>query len=410
MEVGTVLEWYVAPGDEVKRGDVIALVDTEKAEIEVEIWQTGKVTGVLVEIGKQVPVGTPLLELSETGEAVAPAPETPSSPPALEAVPEAPAAPPVGPTPTAEREPETEHAKPYRVSPFARQRAIELGVELADVTGSGPAGRIRSEDVEQAARAIGTAGATGTRAAPPEAIPPAPTEKPPGESGRLTPERLAAVRRGMASAMARAKREIPHFHLETEIDLSPALDWLEAANQARPVKERLLLTVLLLKASARALRRVPELNGHWIDGAFRPAEAVHLGVAIAVRGGGLLAPALADVDAMSLDRLMVELSELAARARRAQLKSSEVMNATATVTSLGDRGADRVFGVIYPPQVALVGFGAPRERAWAEAGKISARPVVSATLAADHRASDGQRGSRLLARIASELADPEGLA
>ena len=167
--------------------------------------------------------------------------------------------------------------------------------------------------------------------------------------------------------------------------------------------------MLLLKATAKALRRVPELNGHYRDGRFVPGAGVHLGVAIAVRGGGLLAPALLDVDQKPLATLMSELRDLVARARRARLRGAETTAATLTVTSLGDLGVDAVYGVMQPPQVALVGFGAVRERPWAEAGLLGVRPVLTVTLSADHRVSDGLRGARLLSAIARELGEPERL-
>jgi pyruvate dehydrogenase E2 component (dihydrolipoamide acetyltransferase) len=209
--------------------------------------------------------------------------------------------------------------------------------------------------------------------------------------------------------MARSKREIPHYYLEHDLEVSRPLAWLAETNAARPVTERLVLGVLLLKATALALRQTPELNGHFVDGAFRPGAGIHVGVAIAVRGGGLLAPALLEVDRKPLDQLMRELRDLVARARRARLRGAESSAATITVTSLGDLGVDTVFGVIQPPQVALVGFGAVRERAWAEQGRVEARPVIHATLAADHRVSDGLRGARLLAELAKRLAAPEAL-
>jgi pyruvate dehydrogenase E2 component (dihydrolipoamide acetyltransferase) len=217
------------------------------------------------------------------------------------------------------------------------------------------------------------------------------------------------MRSAIASAMARSKREIPHYYLATDVDVSRAVAWLAAENARRSVGDRLLLGVLLLKATAKALVRVPELNGHYRDGRFAPGAGVHLGVAIAVRGGGLLAPALLDVDQKPLATLMSELRDLVARARRARLRGAETTAATLTVTSLGDLGVDAVYGVIQPPQVALVGFGAVRERPWAEAGLLGVRPVVTMTLSADHRVSDGLRGARLLSAIARELGEPERL-
>ena len=178
---------------------------------------------------------------------------------------------------------------------------------------------------------------------------------------------------------------------------------------ARPVAERVLPAALLLKAVARGLREVPELNGFWVDDAFRPGAGVHVGVAISLRGGGLVAPAIHDADALPLDALMRALRDLVQRARTGMLRSSELADATVTVTNLGDLGVGSVFGVIYPPQVALVGIGRVSERPWADGGMLGVRPVVTVTLAADHRASDGHRGGRLLTAIERLLQTPEQL-
>ena len=217
------------------------------------------------------------------------------------------------------------------------------------------------------------------------------------------------MRDAIGALMARSKREIPHYYLEREIDFSRSLAWLREANLARGVNDRLLPSVLLLRAVALAVTEMPELNGFWIDGAFQPADHVHLGVAISLRGGGLIAPALHDTDRKSLDEVMAGVRDLVQRARAGRLRSSEMSDPTITVTNLGDRGVDLVHGVIYPPQVALVGFGAVRERPWAVDGMLTVRPIVSATLAADHRASDGHAGSRLLTLIDRRLQKPEEL-
>jgi len=391
MEAGTVLEWHVAPGDTVSRGQVVMLVDTDKAEIETEIWENGVVDEILVPVGRRVPVGTPLLRLRAAGAAAtAPAPAA-APPPRPAAPPPAPppprAAPPAAPVAAAGAAPPA--------SPHARRLARERGIDLAAVPGSGPHGAVRGSDLERAAGAP----------PPATAAPAAPAER----ASPLGAERLATMRSAIANAMARSKREIPHFYLEHDLDVSAAAAWLAAANAARPVTERLLLGVLLLKATALALQRNPELNGHYVDGAFRAGAGIHVGVAIAVRGGGLLAPALLDADRKPLPQLMTELRDLVARARRARLRGAESNAATITVTSLGELGVDKVFGVIQPPQVALVGFGALRERPWAERGLLGVRPVVTATLAADHRVSDGLRGARLLTAIAEALARPEAL-
>ena len=222
-------------------------------------------------------------------------------------------------------------------------------------------------------------------------------------------ERHAAMRKVIAAAMARSKRETPHYYLGTHIDMSRAMAWLQSENLKRPVTERLLYSVLLLKAVALAVHQIPEMNGFWTEGAFKPSEAVHVVVAISLRQGGLIAPAIHDLDKKSLDEIMVNLRDLVKRVRAGVLRSSEIADATITVTSLGEQGVETVFGIIYPPQVALVGFGKIVERPWAANGMVGAKPVMMATLAADHRVSDGHRGGLFLAAVDRLLQEPEKL-
>ncbi|MDZ4251641.1 MAG: 2-oxo acid dehydrogenase subunit E2, partial [Sulfuritalea sp.] len=221
--------------------------------------------------------------------------------------------------------------------------------------------------------------------------------------------RSADMRRTIAAAMSRSKREIPHYYVAEDIPLAQALAWLQAANAARPMAERLLPAALLLKAVATALQRYPELNGYWRDGEFRAEQTIHLGVAISLRQGGLIAPALLDAGSKTLTQLMQELTDLVKRTRAGSLRSSEMSQATVTVTNLGDQGAQTVFGVITPPQVALVGFGRVAERPWAENGGLKVLPVVTASLAADHRVSDGHRGALFLRELNDLLQRPEDL-
>jgi pyruvate dehydrogenase E2 component (dihydrolipoyllysine-residue acetyltransferase) len=292
--------------------------------------------------------------------------------------------------------------------------AIDLQVDLSRVKGTGPSGAITKADIERAAARPAEAVAPAARVVP-EVAAPAPLAAI-AEAPKAVPrpaispaDRQAAMRRAIAAAMARSKREIPHYYLGTSVDMSRALTWLQAENLKRPVDRRLLYSVLLLKAVALAIRQVPEMNGFWIDGALKPSEAVHVGVAISLRQGGLIAPAIHDVDGKSLDDLMVNLRDLVKRVRAGVLRSSEIADATITVTSLGEQGVESVFGIIYPPQVALVGFGKIVERPWAANGMIGVRPVINASLAADHRASDGHRGGLFLAAIDRLLQEPEKL-
>lgn len=345
MREGTLLEWKVKPGDRVKRGDIIAEVATDKGDIEIEVFEDGVVTEILVEPGREVPVGKVLARIDGGGVA----PSTPER---------------------------------VRATPAARRLAEERGIALAVVRGTGPEGAVTREDVERAAPAR------------------------PFEPGEKPPE---GMRLAIAAAMARSNREIPHYYLETRIDMKRALAHLAEKNAALPLEERILPVVLLLKAVALGLREAPELNGYWIDDALQKKEEIHVGFAISLRKGGLVTPALHHVDRKTLPEIMASLRDLVPRARAGKLRSSELADATVTVTNLGDLGVEKVYGVIYPPQVALVGFGRIIEEPWAENGMLGIRPVVSATLAGDHRATDGARGAAFLDALGRLLQEPAAL-
>jgi pyruvate dehydrogenase E2 component (dihydrolipoyllysine-residue acetyltransferase) len=235
------------------------------------------------------------------------------------------------------------------------------------------------------------------------ASPPAPT------AATASVDRVAAMRRAIAAAMARSKREIPHLYLAATIDMHRALDWLSKENERRPVDRRLLLIALLMKAVAKAVGDVPGVNGFWQQDAFQPATGVHVGCAVALRGGGLVAPAVHDTDRKDLDTLMRDVLDVVARARAGTLRSSELADSTITVTSMGDLGAEAAFGVIYPPQVAIVAFGRPVQRPWVVEGRVEPRPVMTASVSADHRAVDGRRAGQFLAAIDRWLQSPEKL-
>ena len=209
--------------------------------------------------------------------------------------------------------------------------------------------------------------------------------------------------------MSRSNREIPHYYLETEIDLSKPLQWLEEENRKRSMRERILPVALLVKATALALREVPELNGCWQNDQLEVRQDIHIGFAVALRQGGLIAPAVHHVDQLGVGEVMQRLADLIERTRGGHLRSSELTDATMSVTSLGDRGVRTVYGVIYPPQVALVGFGRISERPWAENGLLGVRRCVTATLAADHRATDGHQGALFLEALTRHLHLPEAL-
>jgi pyruvate dehydrogenase E2 component (dihydrolipoamide acetyltransferase) len=383
MDAGTLVEWNVKPGDAVKRGQVVAVVETQKGAIEVEIWEDGIVDRLLADVGAKVPVGNPLAAIRDPGEA--PGAAAPATAPAVPAAVPVPPPPAVAPATAAAPAPPARE----RVSPAARKLARELGVDLASVQPAGPGAVISREDVERAARAKQPAT--------------------PAQRKGAVPDWHAQMRKAIAAAMSRSKREIPHYYLFTEIDVTPVTEWLAAENLKRSVAERLLPVVPFMKAVALALKQAPELNGFWEDGAFRPSAAVHLGMAIALRGGGLVAPAIHDADGKDLGRLMAELRDLILRVRGGRLRSSEMSDPTITLTNLGEQGVEGVLGVIYPPQVAIVGLGRITDRARVESGAVVARKVLTATLAADHRVSDGHRGALFLAALGRLLQEPEKL-
>jgi pyruvate dehydrogenase E2 component (dihydrolipoamide acetyltransferase) len=409
METGTVIEWKVKPGDRIKRGDIIAVVETEKAAIEIEVFEDGIIEEILVQPGIKVPVGTVLAiirservpaalegQREEVAEAVRARVTVAAQPvPPLE-----------------EPHPMDLHrlaepsagagAKRVKASPYARRLAAKLSVDLTKLRGTGLEGAIQAADVERFAASL----KIGAEVRVPPAVAKVAVEPP---EVKPVVDFRAGMRRAIAAAMSRSNREIPHYYLQTRIDMSGAMRWLEAENQKRSIKQRLLPAVLMLKAVALALGEVPELNGYWIDDRHQPQEAVNIGFAIALRQGGLITPALLQVDLKGPDELMEDLRDLITRTRAGRLRSSEVTGATITVTNLGDLGVETVFGVIYPPQVALVGFGKIMEQPWADNGMLGVRPVLTATLAADHRATDGRRGAQFLDAVNRYLQEPTKL-
>ena len=390
MDAGTIVEWHVAPGSRVKRGDVVAVVETDKGAIDVEIFEDGVVREIVVLPGEKVPVGT-VLALIETGAgpeaaiaAPAPAPvgtvEGRAEGPAPTAAPAAPGTGGGGP----------DEAR-FRISPAARRRARELDVDPASLHGTGPGGAITLEDVEAARREPSPA--------------PAPAASPAGAAEADK----AGMRAAIAAAMSRSKREIPHYYLSTQVDVAAAVDWLAVHNASVPVTERLLFAALLLKALALTCRGTPGFSGFHRDGRYEESPAVHVGVAVALRGGGLVAPAIMDTADKPLAGLMEEFRALVTRARAGRLRASELAAPTIILTSLGEDSVDAVFPIIQPPQVAIVGAGAIAERPWVVAGQVVPRQVLGLSLGADHRVTDGRLGARFLARIAERLLDPGSL-
>lgn len=382
MEAGTLVQWLKKPGDQVARGDIIAVVDTEKGAIEIEVFDAGVIDRLLIAPGQKTPVGTVLALIRTPTEPAAAVPTqipgspTPTPTPTLQPAPQSPSLPQLAPPPLAA-------TSRGRVSPAARKAAEQLHVALESVEGRGPGGSITVADVERAAA----------------------VRKPSGPA----PDRLAGMRTAMAAAMAHAKREIPHLYLSTTVDISATLTWLKAENERRPVTERLLPVVMFIKAVARACADVPAVNGFWTDHGFVAGSGVHVGCAIALRGGGLVAPALHDVTQKTLDVLAREFADLVKRTRAGTLRSSEMSDATITLTNLGELGVESAYAIIYPPQVAIVAVGRIVERPWVVDGRIEPRSVITVSVSADHRAVDGRGAGSFLTAFDRALQAPEKL-
>jgi pyruvate dehydrogenase E2 component (dihydrolipoamide acetyltransferase) len=367
MDEGSVIEWLIGVGDLVERGQVIARVETEKSDIDIEIWHEGTVDEVLVEPRRIVSVGTPLLKLhrSRVDSHVD-------------------FAPPVG-------EPVSQRDATVLASPLARHLADERGVSLSDVVGSGPHGAVRCCDLDR----VTTPELSTTTNAP--------------DGGEPDPSsRADRMRATIAMRMERSSSDIPHYRLERAIDLGALTQYLAERNEQRPVAERILPAAAFVRATAIAAARHPELNGTWVDGRFVPGAGVNVSVVVSLRTGGLLTPLIRDADQYSLDELMHQIAEFTAAARTGTLRSTWTgAGSTITITNLGDRGADLVHGLISPPEVALVGFGRVVERPWVVDRQVEPRPIVIVTLGADHRATDASVGSRFLATLARSLENPE---
>jgi pyruvate dehydrogenase E2 component (dihydrolipoamide acetyltransferase) len=413
MTAGTLAKWRVTAGDTVKQGDIIAEVETDKGIIEVEVFESGAVQKLLVNEGEKVPVGTPLAEIDSGADTGTDADAGADTRPGLILSAGSSGRDLSGPmaSPAVRRKAHEldvplervrgsgEHgrvtiddvrsaarpsAKPcgrLRISPYARRIAEERGIDVSSIQGSGPGGAIQAKDVSNA-----------KAQAPLKSSSPA--------------ERMQQV---IAAAMTRANDEIPHYYVEHTSDMGNALTWLKQTNASLGVNQRLVSGVLVLRAVALALRKHRKLNATWQHGEAVPSEEIHVGLAISLRGGGLVAPAVRNTDEGTLSDLMGRMIDLVARARAGTLRSSEMTSATITLTSLGERGVESVMPIIFPPQVAIVGCGATVERPWVVDGQIVARPVMHVTLGADHRVSNGHQGSRFLSALDRLLQEPEKL-
>ncbi len=374
MTEGTLIEWLIAVGDSVKKGDIVAVIETQKGAIDMEIYQEGTVAEILVQPVTQVPVGTVLARLATEVEV------------AVEEIVIDEQATMVKTEPPAEYVTQVKNVPSIPVSldilasPAVRKKARELNLDLSKINGSGPSGAILLRDL----------GA-----------------EPDKSEVTITP--AEAMRAAIANAMERSKKEIPHYYITLDLDISNVQQWLLTENANKEPDQRVLLLAVLLKAVARTLVKYPQLNGFYTKGVYQSSNHIHIGNVISLRDGGLMVPAIHDVDKLSLNETMDTLRDISNRSRGGHLRSSELTDATITVTSMGERGSDSVLGVIYPPQVAIIGFGKPRKAPFVNNDEVVVSDMITASLSADHRVSDGIVGAKFLNALAKNLKKPEDL-
>lgn len=378
MEAGTLVEWRKKPGEAVKRGDIIAEVETQKGLIEIEVFDEGIIGELLIKEGTKVPVGT-VMALINPSEVALETKETTTIKTAIDI------------QPTEEKIIEKTVGEKFdekhiKASPLAKRIAAENNIDLSQLQGTGENDAITKEDVENAI-------AKKEKIAKPEV---------------KTPLQLEAIRLAVAAAVSKSNKEIPHYYLEKKIDMTKALAWLREANSKRPIQKRLLPAALIIKATAKSLVDFPNLNAIW-DNGLKPKKEINIGFVVSLRGGGVIVPAIRNANLKTIDEIMEALNDIIPRARAMKLRSSDLTDATISITSLGEGGADMVFGVIYPPQVAIVGFGGSSQQPVVENGMLGIRPIFTATLAGDHRATDGLTGSDFLVTLNNHLQNPETL-
>ncbi|WP_321284550.1 dihydrolipoamide acetyltransferase family protein [uncultured Vibrio sp.] len=415
MRDGTLMEWQIKPGDHVEKGDIIAVIETSKGAIDMESYHTGTISELLIEPDIKLPVGSVMARM-ESDTPVTPVADIKSSTSSQNAPEPLPdtldeelppyIAPKTARTSVNEPKPKrdtvteselskhisksspSESQQRQYASPVARQAAHLSRIELSTLTGSGPYGAVLLRDLPKDAN-------TQT--------------PPPADKTKAVRQDVSPMRQAISDAMSRSKKEIPHYYLALDIDLNKVQTWLAEQNQQREPEQRLLLPAVILNAIARQLVKFPDLNGFYQDGRFTPSTEVNIGNTISLREGGLVIPGILNADQLSVDQTMDALRDLAERSRRGRLRSSEISQTTITVTSIGERGADSITGVIYPPQVAIIGLGRQRQAPVIRENQIEIGEIMTVTLAADHRVSDGVTGARFLQALAKQLQHPEAL-
>lgn len=427
MTEGTVVRWIKQVGDEVKRGEVIAEIETDKATVELEAFEAGILKQHVVGEGETVPVGEVIALLGAPDEEVAeaprrkppaqvadrrierPEPEAEAAPASREETPAAAAA--GAPSPavaTAEAQPTRAGDERIRISPVARRIAADAGIDPAQIKGSGPDGRILRRDVEAAvARLREQPAADGRRTAAEPARQPAPAGT--ASAGAFDLQPLTRMRQAIARRMAQSKQSQPHYYLTLDIDMTAALAFREQFNAAAGEERRASINDLVVKACAIALQRHPRFNAEFSEQGVRVYRTINIAVGVAL-DDGLIAPALLDVGNKSLGTIAAEARGLFARARGGRLSAEEYSAGTFTITNLGAFGVETLIGIINPPQAAILGVGSVMPAAVVRDGEVVVRQMMKVALSADHRVTDGAEGARFIKEIQGLLENPASLA
>lgn len=420
MTEGTVVRWFKQVGDEVKKGESIAEIETDKANVELEAFDSGVLLKVIANEGDVIPVGQIIAVLGEAGETVAEAPvaepQRPRSRPASQAA----ARPSLGDTGTSQAEstaapapaaPTPDRAAPgstavpadrIRISPVARRIAADNNVDVSTLQGSGPDGRILRRDVEAAIAAP----ATPT----PQAAPTTPAQTAaarPVAGSRVEP--LTRIRQTIARRMLQSKQQAPHYYLALDVDMTPAQEFRRAINATAPESSRITINDLIIKACALALERHPRFTAIFTEEGLSYPEKLDINIGVALEEG-LIAPAVLDCGSKTLGRIAQDARALIARTREGKLLAEDYVTGCFTITNLGNYGVETLIGVINPPQAAILGVGSAMPAAVVKDGAVVVREVMKLALSADHRVSNGAEGALFIKEIQALLENPVSLA
>jgi pyruvate dehydrogenase E2 component (dihydrolipoyllysine-residue acetyltransferase) len=400
MAEGLLQEWLKKAGDEVAQGETLAVIETDKASVEVPAFRAGVLLKILVEAGTSVPVGAPIAVIGSAGETVdmdALGLAEASPPPAAPAAEETAAAAPV-PEPTAEGVP-SEEGRLF-ASPVAARMAAELGIDLRQLSGSGPAGRIIKRDIEAYLKEREK---TPVKAAPPPPIPTPSFE--PGLEG-YTSEPLSPIRQTIGRRMIESKQQAPHFYITMEVDMAAAMELRAQLNALLPDEGKVSVNDLVIKAAAVALRQFPRLNASFAGDEIRVQNQVHIGIAVA-REVGLLTVVVRDCDLKSPVQIAAEAREVVGRARDGRMKPDDMVGATFTISNLGMFDVEDFCAIINPPQAAILAVGAVKRMPIVDAeGALRVGTRMKMTISADHRVTDGAEAARFMQAVKAALEQP----